>query len=106
MCFMYRVSDPKSWERNTNEKILRSQDMRKQSETVRNSLQLLLQRSSEGLLNQWRIVNAAFSDRIKEYMEAKDRLQAHIAKVHHLFTFVYMLLPKELVPINVCFLKI
>ena len=68
----------------TNERILRSQRMRTASKTVSDNIQLLLQRAAETLTNQWNAVNAAFTVRIKEYMEAKDRLQTHLSEVRFL----------------------
>jgi len=33
------------------------------------------------MVNQWNIVNAAFSDRIREYIKARTDLETHLAKV-------------------------
>jgi len=33
------------------------------------------------MVHQWNIVNAAFSDRIREYIKARTDLETHLAKV-------------------------
>lgn len=36
---------------------------------------------SASLFRQWNVVNAAFSDRIRDYMDAKHKLEVHLSKV-------------------------
>jgi len=33
------------------------------------------------MVHQWNVVNAAFSDRIREYIKARTDLETHLAKV-------------------------
>jgi len=41
----------------------------------------MLCKAATEMTNQWNIVNAAFSDRIREYIKARTDLETHLAKV-------------------------
>ena len=41
----------------------------------------MLCKTATEMTNQWNIVNAAFSDRIREYIKARTDLETHLAKV-------------------------
>jgi len=75
------VSVPESWARFSNDNIQRSQSERAASKDMRNKIECLLNKCATAMVNQWNSVNNAFTDRIKEYMEAKHRLQTHLSKV-------------------------
>jgi len=41
----------------------------------------MLCKTASEMVHQWNIVNAAFSDRIREYIKARTDLETHLAKV-------------------------
>jgi len=47
----------------------------------RDLIDQLLCKTATEMVNQWNIVNAAFSDRIREYIKARTDLETHLAKV-------------------------
>ena len=47
----------------------------------RNKIEGLLNKCAAAMVNQWNTVNNAFTNRIKEYMDAKHKLQTHLSKV-------------------------
>lgn len=55
--------------------------MRAASRGVRDSIQQLLQKQAEALTKQWEATNHAFSMRLREYMDAKHKLETHLARV-------------------------
>lgn len=55
--------------------------MRAASRGVRDSIQQLLQKQAEALMKQWEATNHAFSMRLREYMDAKHKLETHLARV-------------------------
>ena len=48
---------------------------------VRNRIKQQLERSGQSITIQWNAVNVAFSNRVREYLDAKDKLQNHLLKV-------------------------
>jgi len=74
-------SVPESWARFSNNNIQRSQSERAAAKDMRNKIETLLNRCATAMQNQWNTVNNAFTDRIREYMDAKNRLQTHLSKV-------------------------
>jgi tektin-3 len=75
------VSVPETWAKFTNDNIQRSQSERAASKDMRDAIEQLLNKCATAMVNQWNSVNNAFTDRIKEYMDAKHRLQTHLSKV-------------------------
>lgn len=75
------ISDPETWVKYTSDKVRRSQAMRAASQGVRDSIQQLLMKQAEALKNQWEATNHAFSIRLREYMDAKHKLETHLARV-------------------------
>ena len=75
------MSVPESWAKFSNDNIQRSQAERAASKDNRNKIEQLLNKCATAMVNQWNIVNNAFTDRIKEYMDAKHKLQTHLSKV-------------------------
>lgn len=75
------ISDPETWVKFSCDNIQRSQNERASSRGVRDRSMTLLKKQAESLVNQWNAVNIAFSNRIQEYMNAKDKLQTHLSKV-------------------------
>ena len=74
-------SVPESWAKFSNDNIQRSQSERSASKDNRNRIEQLLNKCATAMINQWNAVNNAFTDRIREYMDAKNRLQTHLSKV-------------------------
>jgi len=75
------MSVPDSWAKFSNDNIQRSQAERAASKDNRNRIEQLLNKCATAMVNQWNAVNNAFTDRIKEYMDAKHKLQTHLSKV-------------------------
>lgn len=69
------TSVPESWARFSNNNIQRSQSERAASKDTRIKIEALLNKCATAMINQWNNVNSAFTDRIKEYMDAKHKLQ-------------------------------
>ena len=76
-----RQSVPETWAKFSNDNVQRSQAERAASNDMRSRIEQLLNRCAEAMVNQWNGVNNAFTDRIREYMDAKHKLQTHLAKV-------------------------
>lgn len=74
-------SVPESWAKFSNDNIQRSQSERAASKDVRDRIEQLLNKCATAMVNQWNTVNTAFTDRMKEYMDAKHKLQNHLSKV-------------------------
>lgn len=74
-------SVPETWSKFSNNNIQRSQAERAASKDNRNKIEQLLNKCAQAMVNQWNSVNQALSDRCREYMDAKNRLQTHLAKV-------------------------
>jgi len=43
----------------------------------------MLCKTASEMVHQWNVVNAAFSDRIREYIKARTDLETHLAKVRN-----------------------
>jgi len=74
-------SVPETWAKFSNDNIQRSQSERAASKDNRNRIEQLLNKCATAMTNQWTSVNNAFTDRIKEYMDAKHKLQTHLSRV-------------------------
>lgn len=75
------ASVPETWAKFSNDNIQRSQSERAASKDMRNRIEQLLNKCATAMINQWNTVNNAFTDRIKEYMDSKHKLQTHLSKV-------------------------
>jgi len=71
----------------SSDNIKRSQSERGASKDMRNNIELLMNRVITAVTNQWNLVNSSFNDRMKEYLEAKNKLQLHLSKVRQ-FNFL------------------
>lgn len=74
-------SVPETWAKFSNDNIQRSQSERAASKDNRNRIEQLLNQCATAMINQWNTVNNAFTDRLKEYMDAKHKLQTHLSRV-------------------------
>jgi len=72
---------PESWVKFSNDNILRSQRERNASKGLRSDLDSVMQETGNEMWTQYNNVNVAFSGRIAESMDARNSLQAHLAKV-------------------------
>lgn len=75
------TSVPLSWAEFSNYNIQRSQSERTASANVRANIAQLVQQVADAIADHWNNVNEAFADRLKEYIDARNRLQNHLAKV-------------------------
>ncbi|XP_066560481.1 tektin-3 isoform X2 [Amia ocellicauda] len=74
------LSIPDSWAKFTDDNILRSQSERAASAKLRDEIEILLSSTSNEMWNQFNSVNVAFTNRMSETADAKNNLQAHLAK--------------------------
>ncbi|XP_032354733.1 tektin-3 [Camelus ferus] len=74
------VSVPESWAKFTDDSILRSQSERAASAKLRDDIQNLLVVTANEMWNQFNKVNLAFTSRIAETADAKNKTQIHLAK--------------------------
>ncbi|OWK15004.1 TEKT3 [Cervus elaphus hippelaphus] len=74
------VSVPESWAKFTDDNILRSQSERAASAKLREDIQNLLVVTANEMWNQFNKVNLAFTNRIAETADAKNKIQTHLAK--------------------------
>ncbi|KAM5308252.1 tektin-3 [Glossophaga mutica] len=74
------VSVPESWAKFTDDNILRSQSERAASAKLRDDIQNLLVVTANEMWNQFNKVNVAFTNRIAETADAKNKIQIHLAK--------------------------
>nr|KAF6417417.1 tektin 3 [Molossus molossus] len=74
------VSVPESWAKFTDDNILRSQSERTASAKLRDDIQNLLVVTANEMWNQFNKVNLAFTNRIAETADAKNKIQVHLAK--------------------------
>jgi len=79
----YSVSVPDTWIQYSETNIRRSQNERAASRDIRAQIDQLVQSVMASIANEWNAVNSAFSDRIAEYIDARNKIQAHLAKVTH-----------------------
>lgn len=78
---IYSNSVPETWAKFSNDNIQRSQSERKASKDMRDRIEQLLIHSANLMLHYWNSVNNAFTDKIKEQVEAKHKIQIHLSKV-------------------------
>ncbi|XP_072229462.1 tektin-3 [Leuresthes tenuis] len=76
----HSVSLPDSWSKFTDDNILLSQSERAASHKLRDEIEILLNSTSNEMWNQFNNANVAFTNRISETADAKNSLQAHLAK--------------------------
>ncbi|KAM6897137.1 tektin-3 [Xenentodon cancila] len=76
----HSVSLPDSWSKFTDDNILLSQSERAASHKLRDEIEILLNTTSNEMWNQFNNVNVAFTNRTSETADAKNSLQAHLAK--------------------------
>ncbi|KFQ35078.1 Tektin-3 [Merops nubicus] len=74
------ISVPESWARLTDDNILRSQSERAASAQLRDSIENLLVVTANEMWRQFNEVNVAFTNRIAETADAKNKIRAHLAK--------------------------
>ncbi|XP_059386264.1 tektin-3-like [Carassius carassius] len=74
------ISLPDSWSKFTDDNILHSQSERAASHKLRDEIEILLNATSNEMWNQFNSVNVSFTNRISEMADAKNNLQAHLAK--------------------------
>jgi len=77
------VSIPESWIEFSERNIRRSQSERAASRDIRGQIDQLIQSVTTSIASEWNGVNSAFSDRIAEYIDARNKIQAHLSKVRH-----------------------
>ena len=80
-CVTYSVSNQETWTQHSSDIIARSQKARAKAKEYRDLIDQMLCKTATEMINQWNIVNAAFSDRIREYIKARTDLETHLAKV-------------------------
>jgi len=78
---MRSVSVPESWIEFSEANIRRSQSERSASRDIRSQIDQLIHTVTTSIASEWNAVNSAFSDRIAEYVDARNKIQAHLAKV-------------------------
>lgn len=78
----FRVSVPESWAKFTDDNILRSQSERATSAKLRDEIENLLVVTVNEMWNQFNKVNLAFTNRIAESADAKNKIQVHLSKVN------------------------
>nr|XP_025976327.1 tektin-3 [Dromaius novaehollandiae] len=74
------ISVPESWAKFTDDNILRSQSERAASSKLRGDIENLLVVTANEIWNQFNRVNVAFTNRIAETADAKNKIQTHLAK--------------------------
>ncbi|XP_074081274.1 tektin-3 [Macrotis lagotis] len=75
------ISVPESWAKFTDDNILSSQSERAASAKLRNDIENLLVVTANEMWNQFNTVNIAFTNRISETGEAKNKIHMHLAKI-------------------------
>ncbi|KAM6471619.1 tektin-3 isoform 1-T2 [Liasis olivaceus] len=74
------ISVPESWAKFTDDNVLRSQNERAASSKLRDDIETLLVVTANEMWNQFNRANVAFTNRISETADAKNKIQAHLAK--------------------------
>ncbi|XP_003496394.1 tektin-3 isoform X1 [Cricetulus griseus] len=74
------VSVPESWAKFTDDNILRSQSERAASRKLRDDTENLLVVTANEMWNQFNKVNLAFTNRIAETADAKNKIHIHLSK--------------------------
>lgn len=79
--FLTSVSVPATWAKFSEDNVRCSQHARANSVKLREDTEVALESTSEELWNQFVSTNLAFNNRIAEVADAKNKLQAQLAKV-------------------------
>ncbi|KFO86792.1 Tektin-3 [Buceros rhinoceros silvestris] len=74
------ISVPESWAKFTDDNILGSQSERAASAKLRDNIENLLVVTANEMWRQFNAVNVAFTNRIAETADAKNKIQTHLAK--------------------------
>ncbi|XP_060620498.2 tektin-3 [Anolis sagrei] len=74
------ISVPESWAKFTDDNILRSQSERAASAKLRDDIETLLVVTANEMWNQFNKANVAFTNRISETADAKNKIQTYLAK--------------------------
>ncbi|XP_053158680.1 tektin-3 [Hemicordylus capensis] len=74
------ISVPESWAKFTDDNILRSQSERAASSKLRDDIETLLVVTANEMWNQFNKANVAFTNRISETADAKNKIQTYLAK--------------------------
>ncbi|XP_078456415.1 tektin-3-like [Lampetra fluviatilis] len=74
------ISVPESWAKFTEDNIVRSQCERAASSKLREDVEATLEVASTNMWQQFNSVNVAFTNRVSETAETKNKLQTHLAK--------------------------
>ena len=77
------MSVPETWIQFSDANIRRSQSERAASRDIRGQLDQLIHGITTSIASEWNAVNSAFSERIADYVDARNKIQAHLAKVRH-----------------------
>lgn len=85
----FRLSVPETWCMFTNNNIKRSQAERATSKHLRNEIDTVLNTCCNDMWHQWNSTNQALTDRIKETIDARNKLQTHLSKVCFFLSFLY-----------------
>lgn len=87
LCCHGSISVPETWLKFTNDNIERSRSERKASSDLRALAKETLDNCAAALLHQWHATNDALTERVRQYTEAKHKLQNHLSKVYELISF-------------------
>ncbi|XP_016846786.2 tektin-3 [Anolis carolinensis] len=74
------ISVPDSWAKFTDDNILRSQSERAASAKLRDDIETMLVVTANEMWNQFNKANVAFTNRISETADAKNKIQTYLAK--------------------------
>jgi len=72
------VTIPTSWAKFSDDNIRRSQAERAASAKMREEIEACLNKTSNDMWTQWNRVNVAFTQRVAEQVDAKNKLQSHL----------------------------
>jgi len=75
------VTIPTSWAQFSDANIRRSQAERAASAKMREEIEACLNKTSNDMWTQWNRVNVAFTQRVAEQVDAKNKLQSHLNRV-------------------------
>ena len=75
------VSMPDTWIEFSESNIRRSQSERSASRDIRSQVDQLCANIVTSVSSEWNAVNSALTDRIAEYVDARNKIQAHLSKV-------------------------
>lgn len=77
---------PETWAKFTDDNVLRSQSERAASAKLREETENLLIVTANEMWNQFNKVNLAFTNRIAETVDAKNKIHTHLTKVREVLT--------------------